>query len=156
VVVTERERRRTINLRRPERARNEGSTGPHRLDDTRCTTYRDWKISKSAEIDENRQVPRRIKISERPPSVDQMPVYRRRITCKGFRCRANMPHARESRPHSDASFQAKALSTFRAGPERRPGRTRPPEALAHSDLTQCIKQLVLESQLRHNTVNLMS
>jgi len=27
-------------LRRPERARNEGSTGPTRLDDTRCTTYR--------------------------------------------------------------------------------------------------------------------
>jgi len=31
--------RRTVNLRRPEKARNEGSTGPKRLDDTRCTTY---------------------------------------------------------------------------------------------------------------------
>ena len=29
-----------MNLRRPERARNEGSTGPKRLDDTRCATYR--------------------------------------------------------------------------------------------------------------------
>ena len=27
--------RRTVNLRRPERARNEGTTGPKRLDDTR-------------------------------------------------------------------------------------------------------------------------
>ena len=33
-------RRRTVNLRRPERARNEGSRGPKRLDDTRCTTYK--------------------------------------------------------------------------------------------------------------------
>ena len=40
VVVTERERRRTIILRRPERARKEGSTGPNRLGDTRCTVYR--------------------------------------------------------------------------------------------------------------------
>ena len=32
-------RRRTVNLRRPERVRNEGSTGPKRLDDTRCKTY---------------------------------------------------------------------------------------------------------------------
>ena len=32
--------RRTVNLRRPERARNEGTTGPERLDDTRCTSYR--------------------------------------------------------------------------------------------------------------------
>ena len=31
--------RRTVNLRRPERARNEGSTGPNRLDDALCTTY---------------------------------------------------------------------------------------------------------------------
>ena len=31
--------RRTVNLRRAERARNEGTTGPNRLDDTRCTTY---------------------------------------------------------------------------------------------------------------------
>ena len=31
--------RRTVNLRRPERARHEGSKGPNRLDDTRCTTY---------------------------------------------------------------------------------------------------------------------
>ena len=30
--------RRTVHLRRPDRARNEGSTGPKRLDDTRCTT----------------------------------------------------------------------------------------------------------------------
>ena len=30
----------TVNLRRPERARNEGTTGPTRLDDTRCTTYK--------------------------------------------------------------------------------------------------------------------
>jgi len=28
------------NLRRPERARNEGTTTPKRLDDTPCTTYR--------------------------------------------------------------------------------------------------------------------
>ena len=27
---------RTVNSRRPERARTEGSTGPKRLDDTRC------------------------------------------------------------------------------------------------------------------------
>ena len=32
-------RRRTVNLGRPERARNEGSTGSKRLDDTRCKTY---------------------------------------------------------------------------------------------------------------------
>ena len=31
--------RTTVNLRRPGRARNEASTGPERLDDTRCTTY---------------------------------------------------------------------------------------------------------------------
>ena len=31
--------RRTVKLRRPERARNEGSTEPKRLDDTRCKTY---------------------------------------------------------------------------------------------------------------------
>ena len=30
----------TVNLRRPERARNEGSIGPKRLDDTRCTTHK--------------------------------------------------------------------------------------------------------------------
>jgi len=30
--------RRTVNLRRPERARNEGTTGPQGLDDTRFTT----------------------------------------------------------------------------------------------------------------------
>ena len=30
-------RRRTVNLRRPEWARNEGSVGPKRFDDTRCT-----------------------------------------------------------------------------------------------------------------------
>ena len=28
----------TVNLRRPDRARNEGSTGPKRLDDTQRTT----------------------------------------------------------------------------------------------------------------------
>jgi len=28
-----------LNLKRPERARNKGSTKPERLDDTRCTTY---------------------------------------------------------------------------------------------------------------------
>ena len=33
-------RRRTVNVRRLERARNEGTTGPKRLDDTRCTTYK--------------------------------------------------------------------------------------------------------------------
>jgi hypothetical protein len=44
-------RRRTVNLRRPERARNEGSTESKRLDDTRCTTFRrrsgqwTWKLS---------------------------------------------------------------------------------------------------------------
>ena len=32
--------RRTVDLRRPDRARNEGTTGPRRLDDTRCTTYK--------------------------------------------------------------------------------------------------------------------
>jgi len=32
--------RRTVNLRRPERARNEGTTGLKRLDDTQCTTYK--------------------------------------------------------------------------------------------------------------------
>ena len=32
--------RRTVNLRRPERARHEGSTGPKRLDDTPCKTYK--------------------------------------------------------------------------------------------------------------------
>ena len=32
--------RRTVNLRRPERARNEGKTGPETLDDTRCTTFK--------------------------------------------------------------------------------------------------------------------
>ena len=32
--------RQTVNLRRSERARNEGSVGPKRLDDTRWTTYR--------------------------------------------------------------------------------------------------------------------
>ena len=40
--------RRTVNLRRPERAWNEGSTGPKRLDDTRCKTYnfeRGWRPS---------------------------------------------------------------------------------------------------------------
>ena len=31
--------RRTVNLRRPARARNKGSAGPKRLDDTRCKTY---------------------------------------------------------------------------------------------------------------------
>ena len=31
---------RTVNPRRPERARNEGSTGPIRPDDTRCTTFK--------------------------------------------------------------------------------------------------------------------
>ena len=31
--------RRTMEFRRSERARNEGTTGPKRLDDTRCTTY---------------------------------------------------------------------------------------------------------------------
>ena len=30
----------TVNLGRPERARNDGSTGPQRFDDTRCTTKR--------------------------------------------------------------------------------------------------------------------
>jgi len=29
-----------VNSRRPERARNEGSRGPKRRDDTRCTSYR--------------------------------------------------------------------------------------------------------------------
>ena len=32
--------RRTVNLRRPDRARDEGTTGLKRLDDTRCTTYK--------------------------------------------------------------------------------------------------------------------
>jgi len=36
--------RRTVNLMRPERARNEGYTGPTRLDATRCATYQ-WRIN---------------------------------------------------------------------------------------------------------------
>jgi len=32
--------RRSVNLRRAERARNEGTTGPNRLNDARCKTYK--------------------------------------------------------------------------------------------------------------------
>ena len=44
--------RQSVSCRRPERARNEGSTGPKRPDDTRCNTYKrpsqSWNVRRLA------------------------------------------------------------------------------------------------------------
>ena len=62
-------------------------------------------------------------------------------THPGVRGRANMTHVKETRPDFDFGFHVKVHKHSIAG---------------RYHVTQCIHQLVLESQLPHKTVNLIS
>ena len=50
-------KRRTVNFRRPGRARNEGPTGPKRLDDTRCTIHQRRTNYASKNVSRRQYVP---------------------------------------------------------------------------------------------------
>ena len=75
------------------------------------------------------------------------------------RCRANMAHIRQSRPDSGLGFVGNAFLSCSFFVRRRcTGNLKPmtPNITHRTNVTQCIDQLVLESQLPHKTVKLMS
>jgi hypothetical protein len=70
------------------------------------------------------------------------------------RYRANLAQIRQSRPESGFGFRVNVSETFSVVPSSL-GFSLPPKYAYHSYLTQCIHQLLLESQSPHKTVNLI-
>ena len=151
-------RRRTANLRRPERARNEGCMGPKRLDDTRRTTYERrinswqrlqfpafWPRSESG-----LKVKRVSTVKRRPwqeaPCARLFKLHSGRDLRSGLKSRAQCVKVA-------SNFSWGGPAAYFEGPHTSPRRQGVPSAGRFEwYLTECIYKLALESQLPHKMV----